>query len=216
MAKSVSTLNSSNQVSQQVTLTNAVVKGLKLDFCGTMQPSGASNAKATIEMDQGAFLTSAAIDLAGGPATVSSSLSARMRDFQLGGEVAYDVSKGALEKYSLALSLDRCREKAVIQAHTGFKAFSVGYFQRFTDQLEVAYRASWNGKAQNMTMEVGAKWLLLGGGFLKAKLDNAGRLGVALASDLRPNVQLTLGASLDTAKLAESGHKVGLSLEYAA
>jgi voltage-dependent anion channel protein 2 len=65
-------------------------------------------------------------------------------------------------------------------------------------------------------MEVGAKYYLLGGGFIKAKLDNAGRLGIAIASDLRPGMQLTLGASVDTNKLAENNHKVGLELSYSA
>jgi voltage-dependent anion channel protein 2 len=65
-------------------------------------------------------------------------------------------------------------------------------------------------------MEVGAKWNLIGGGFIKAKLDNVGRLGLALASDLRPGVQMTLGATVDTQKLNDNAHKLGLELVYSA
>ena len=65
-------------------------------------------------------------------------------------------------------------------------------------------------------MEVGAKYYLVGGGFVKAKLDNSGRLGMAIASDLRPGMQLILGASVDTNKLSENNHRIGFELSYAA
>ena len=65
-------------------------------------------------------------------------------------------------------------------------------------------------------MEIGAKYLLSGGGFVKSKLDNNGRLGLALASDLRPGMQLILGASIDTAKIQENNHKFGVELNYSA
>lgn len=143
-------------------------------------------------------------------------LATKFRDFMLGGEMGYDVSRGLIDKYSISVGLERAREKAIIQAHTGFNNFTASYFQKFSDQLEVAYRASWSIKVPNLAMEVGAKWNLIGGGFVKAKLDNVGRLGVALASDLRPGVQVVLGATVETTKLNENTHKLGLELNYSA
>lgn len=67
-----------------------------------------------------------------------------------------------------------------------------------------------------MAMEVGAKYYSNGGGFFKGKIDNTGRLGLAVASDLRPCMQLILGASIDTNKLAENNHSFGLQLNYSA
>ena len=100
---------------------------------------------------------------------------------------------------------------------TGFNTFNASYYQKFNDQVEVAYRANWNNKLSNLAMEIGAKYLLTGGaGFIKTKLDNNGRLGVALASELRPGMQLTLGASIDTAKINENNHKFGVELNYSA
>lgn len=97
---------------------------------------------------------------------------------------------------------------------TGCKSFNAAYHQRFADNLEVAYKSFWSPKA--LAMEVGAKYYLVGGGFVKAKLDNAGRLGLSIASDLRPGMQLLLGASVDTNKLNENNHKIGLELSYSA
>lgn len=105
---------------------------------------------------------------------------------------------------------------ASLSSLTGFNTFNASYYQKFNDQVEIAYRANWNNKLSNLAMEVGAKYLLVGGGFVKTKLDNTGRLGVALASDLRPGMQLTLGASVDTTKLAENNHKFGVELNYSA
>jgi voltage-dependent anion channel protein 2 len=203
-------------LTQQLVITNAVLEGLKLDVTGTLQPNGANSTKASVELNQGGcIVTSATIDIFKGPVMVTD-LATRFRDLQFGGELGYDVAKGTIDKYSVSIALDRAREKAVLQALTGFKTFTASYFQKFNDQLEVAYRASWNAKVPNLTMEVGAKWNMIGGGFLKAKLDNVGRLGLALASDLRPGVQVTLGATVDTAKLNENAHKLGLELIYSA
>lgn len=67
-----------------------------------------------------------------------------------------------------------------------------------------------------MSMEVGAKFNLQSGSFLKAKIDNNGRLGLALANELRPGMLFTLGALLDTNKLQENAHKFGIELNYSA
>ncbi|PJF19323.1 hypothetical protein PSACC_00830 [Paramicrosporidium saccamoebae] len=214
-ADSITTLTSSNLLTQQFIVTNAVLDGLKLDVTGTLQPNGTNSTKANVELNQGCFLTSTSIDVFRGP-VLTTDLATRFRFLQLGGEVGYDVSKGTLDRYSVSLSIDRPREKMVLQALTGFKTFTASYFQKFNDQLEVAYRSSWNAKVPSLTMEVGAKWNLIGGGFIKAKLDNVGRLGLALASDLRPGVQMTLGATVDTQKLNDNAHKLGLELVYSA
>ena len=175
----------------------------------------ANSSKASIELAQCGFLSTTTIDVFRGP-NMTSDLSAKFRDLQLGGEVGYDVAKGTIDKYSVALALNRPREKAVIQALTGFNTLTASYFQKFTDQLEMAYRASWSMKVPNLAMEVGAKWNLQGGGFVKAKLDNVGRLGVALSNELRPGLQATLGAMVDTARMNENAHKLGLELIYSA
>lgn len=175
----------------------------------------ANSTKATIELNQGYLFATSSVDVLRGP-ILTSDVATRFRDLQLGGEIGYDVARGSIDKYSVSLAFDRPREKAVLQALTGFKTFSASYFQKFNDQLEVACRATWSAKLPNLSMEVGAKWFLLGGGFIKTKLDNVGRLGVALASDLRPGVQVILGATVDTAKLGENAHKLGLELSYSA
>lgn len=142
-------------------------------------------------------------------------LSTRYSDIQVGGELGYDVNSGKVDKYSVALALDRPREKFVVQALTGFKAANITYFQRFNDQMEFACKANLTQKSP-LGLEVGTKYYLNGGGFLKAKLNNAGLVGLAFATELRSNVQLILGASIDATKLNENVHKFGLELSMSA
>lgn len=116
-AKSVTTLNSSNNIIQQVTLCNPVLEGLKLDLTGSCQgASVASKAtKVALELNQPMFAASASVDVFKGP-MLGADASARVRDFLVGGEVSYDLTQSKIEKYSAALALDRPREKVVLQA----------------------------------------------------------------------------------------------------
>lgn len=168
-----------------------------------------------MEVNQGPILAGASLDVFNGP-IVKADLATRIKDFLVGGEVGYDVSTGKINKYTASVAFDRPREKVVLQMLTGCKSFNAAYFQKFSDNLEVAYKSNYAGLSKSLAMEVGAKYFLVGGGFVKAKLDNTGRLGLAIASDLRPGMQLILGANVDTNKLGENNHKVGFELNYSA
>lgn len=171
-----------------------------------------------LEIAQPVFVTTSSFELAKSP-VIWTDVSTRYADFQLGGEVGYNMNSHKIDKYSVALSLDRPLEKFTVQALTGFKAFTATYHQRFNEQLEVAFKANWSGKAAATSatgLEVGAKYFLAGGGFVKSKMDSFGRLGLAFATDLRSNVQLILGATIETTKLKENVHKFGLELSYSA
>ena len=199
-AKATTTLNSNSVLTQQVTLCNAVLEGLKLDVTGSMQGINKKILKLPWNLFN-LFSAAASVDVFKGP-MLGADVAARFRDFLVGGEVNYDISQGTIEKYSTAISLDRSREKdchsSVIMCFnynyppysihfslTGFNTFNASYYQKFNDQVEVAYRANWNNKLSNLAMEIGAKYILTGGnGFIKTKLDNNGRLGLALASEL--------------------------------
>lgn len=172
-----------------------------------------------MEVCQPTFAATTTVDLFRGP-QVAGDLALRFRDVQFGGEVGFDLSKGTLDKYTLSVALDRPREKVVLQALTGFSSFAATYYQKFNEQVEVAYKATLNAKIQSVAMEVGAKFNLQGGNssgaFIKTKLDNQGRLGVAFCNELRPGVLLNLGSTVETTKLGENVHKVGLELTYSA
>lgn len=88
---------------------------MKLDVTGSLQGVNNKNTKIALELCQSAFNASANVDVFKGP-MLGAELSARVRDFLVGGEVSYDIKQGKIEKYSAALSFDRPREKVVLQA----------------------------------------------------------------------------------------------------
>jgi hypothetical protein len=115
-AKSQTTLNSASQLTQQVTLCNAVLEGLKLDVVGSVQGvNSAKSTKVALEFAQPMLSASASVDVFKGP-LLGADVAARFRDFLLGGEISYDVKQGQIDKYSAAVAFDRPREKVVVQA----------------------------------------------------------------------------------------------------
>lgn len=213
--KSTATINSANVLNVQFLLSHPAVKGLKADIGVSSLPSGCAGVKLGFEAAKGCIQASSHVDVLNGPLAYGQ-VSTRVKDFMLGAEVGYDVASGKLEKYTASIALDRPREKVVLQVLTGCQSFNASYFQKINDQLEIAYKAFWSAKSPAMSMEVGAKFNLQGGSFLKTKIDNNGRLGVALANELRPGMLFTLGALVDTNKLQENAHKFGVELNYAA
>jgi voltage-dependent anion channel protein 2 len=212
-AKTVLTINSNNTLTESITLRNPAFENVRVELAGTVTPNGPGNAVVGVELSHGPVLVNSKVDVFSGP-VVKSDVSTRFKDFLVGAEFGYDVSTASISHYSASVGIERPREKAVLQLLTGCKSFNAAYYQRFADNLEVAYKSFWSQKA--LAMEVGAKYYLVGGGFVKAKLDNAGRMGVAIASDLRPGMQLILGATVDTNKLSQDNHKIGLELSYSA
>ena len=165
-------------------------------------------------------------------ASLTSSVALRVRDFQVGGEISLDSLRRNIDRYSLGVSLNRSREKAAIVVCPTQKTVTGAYLQKFSDQLEIACRTTWTPKVPSIGMEIGARWWLLpptsGYGrnsFIKAKLDNGGRFGISLSSDVRPGMQVILGAIVDSGKplitssqgtheVSNPSHKLGMQILY--
>lgn len=91
-------------------------------------------------------------------------------------------------------------------------AFAASFYHRVNPDLEASGKAAWDATKQNaVALEVGAKLKLDSTTFVKAKISNAGVLGVAYTQALRPGVKINLGAAVDTTRLNENAHKIGVA-----
>jgi hypothetical protein len=101
-----------------------------------------------------------------------------------------------------------------LDRNNNLKVFSGSYYHRVNPTVEAGAKATWDSEASasNVTIELGTKYKLDSDAFLKAKIDNNGRLGLGYTQHLRPGVKLSLGGSFDTRRFNENAHKVGLSL----
>jgi voltage-dependent anion channel protein 2 len=213
-----------NALNTKIELDNQIARGVKLELGTTFLPSIASkNAKIGLHYRQQAFHTRAFLDLFKGPTFTADAVVA-YEGFLLGGDIGYDVMEGRLTKYAAAVGYAQSEYSATIQAHNNFKTFSAAYHHRVSPLLEAAGKASFDPKATTggVALEVAAKYLLDKDTFVKVylyeklmqgKINNNGIAAVSYVQNLRPGIKIGFGASIDTQRLQESAHKIGLSLE---
>lgn len=83
--------------------------------------------------------------------------------------------------------------------------------------MEASGKAVWSNKdtaMTNVTLEVGAKLRLDSTAFVKGKITNAGLLSTSYTQEIRQGVRINIGAAIDTNRLNENAHKVGLALTF--
>jgi len=205
----------SNVLGAQIELQDSIAKGLKLDFTGSILPaSGKKNAKAGFEFKQANVHTRSSVDLFAkdGP-TLHSDGVFGTDGFLLGGDVAYNVNEASVNRYNVAFGYVSPEYQVAVHASNKFSLFSASYFHRVSKEVEAGAKATWNkASSENVAIEVGTKYTFDRDAFIKAKVDNAGRLGLGYTQVLRPGIKLALGGSFDTTRLQENVHRVGLSL----
>jgi voltage-dependent anion channel protein 2 len=93
--------------------------------------------------------------------------------------------------------------------------YTASYYHRVSESLEASGKASWSDKGtHNVALEVGAKLKLDSTAFVKGKITNIGLVGVSYTQLVRPGVKANIGAAIDTSRLNENAHKVGVALTF--
>ena len=81
--------------------------------------------------------------------------------------------------------------------------------------MEASGKANWSSKGANVVgLEVGAKLLLDPTSFVKGKITNLGLVGASFTQLIRPGVKINIGAAIDTSRLNENAHKLGIALTF--
>ncbi|KAJ1566841.1 Mitochondrial porin, partial [Cladochytrium tenue] len=209
--------NAANVLGAQVELLDTIAKGVKLDFHGSIVPtSGKRNAKAAVEFKQINVFSRASVDLyaKNGPSLHADTVIGS-DGFVAGGDVAYNVTDAAISRYNGVAGFIAPDYAVTVHATQQFSIFSASYFHRVSKEVEAGAKATWNkASSDNVAIEVGTKFAFDKDAFIKAKIDNAGRLGLGYTQVLRPGVKLALGGHFDTTRLTENVHRVGLSLTF--
>ncbi|KAI9327316.1 eukaryotic porin/Tom40 [Zopfochytrium polystomum] len=209
--------NATNVLGAQIELQDTITKGLKLDLLASILPAtGKKHAKAGLEFKQANVFTRGSVDLFAkdGP-TVHSDVVVGNDGFLVGGDIAYNVNEATISRYNVAAGYIAPDYSVGVHATQKFSVFSASYFHKVNREVEAGAKATWNKAASDaVAIEVGTKYNIDSSAFVKAKIDNAGRLGLGYTQVLRPGVKLALGGSFDTARLNENVHRVGLSLTF--
>ncbi|KAJ3394092.1 Mitochondrial porin [Entophlyctis sp. JEL0112] len=132
----------------------------------------------------------------------------------LGGDVAYNTEDATIHRYNVAVGFKTPEYSLGFHATKKFTNFSANYFHKVSSGLLVGSRASWDKVVlpDQVAIELGAKYTVDANTFVKAKIDNSGRLGLGFTQLLRSNVKLQLGGVFDINRWYESANRVGITL----
>ncbi|KAI8358330.1 voltage-dependent ion-selective channel [Mortierella sp. GBAus27b] len=211
-----------NHLTTQIEIENKVAKGLKLDVTGGFYPhEGKKSAKIGVLYKQLGVNSRAYLDVFKGP-TVTTDVVVSREGFVAGGEVAYDFTGSYITRFAAVAGYTAPEYSVALHANNSFKVFSASYYHRINADLEAGAKASWDSKAAHsatkapVNLEVGAKLYLDRDAFVKAKVNNAGILGLGYTQALRKGIKVSVGGLLDTTKLDQAAHKVGVSFVFEA
>jgi Eukaryotic porin len=152
------------------------------------------------------------VDVAKG-GKILSEAALRYNGIVVGAQAHVNAAQSGLENYSAALGYELSHYKATLHALNRGSLLSASFYQRFSSGVETGFKASWNRKAASQYgIELVAKFPLDHGSFLKCKLDNGGKMGVAYATPLNNKITLTMAAAFDTVKMDTQNHRLGLGL----
>ncbi|KAI9477676.1 Mitochondrial porin [Coemansia sp. RSA 989] len=209
--------NTANLVTGQVEIANKFAKGLKLELSGSSGLSSAKRAlRSKINYQQDNLFARVNVDALSPSVTADVTIS---REGALAGaELAYDLNSGAVTKTNSTLGYAGPDYTITLQGNNSLNMFQLAFYQRVTKSVEAGARAVYDYKNPEggVSAELGTKYVLDKDAYVKAKVDNVGRLGLSFTQTLRPGVKLSLAGLFDTTRLQENAHKMGAALAFEA
>jgi len=202
-----------NILDTKIELDDTLAAGLKAEAITQFFPaSGSRGAKLNLHFKQPNFHARAFFDLLKG-LSFTGDASIGHDGFLAGAEVGYDVTSGKITRYAAAVGYSVPQYTAAVTATNNLSVFAASYYHKINAQVEAGAKTTWDSKGSAQPqLEVGTKYKLDAATFVKAKINNQGLAALAYNQNLRPGVTLGLGASIDTQRLNEPAHRVGLSL----
>lgn len=206
--------NTDNSINTVVDVQDKLMPGLKATLDGNFKPSsGAMAGKLKTEYKHEKFVVNSDLNLTSAP-VINLSTSVGHGPWALGYSTAFDTAKAAVLKNHVALSYANS-EMVLHATATDSKVFGGGIYHRISPDLETGVSVS-TAQGGNTSFGIGCKYALGPDAAIRAKVDNASKVGLSYQQRLRPGVNITLSTSLDGTKLNQPGHKLGVALEMEA
>jgi len=203
-----------NTLNASVAVQDKVMPGMKVTLDGNMKPdTGAMSGKLKTEYKHDSLVVNADMNLSSSP-LINLSTSLGYGAWALGYSTAFDTAKSAATKHNVALGY-ATKEMVCHATANDSKVFGGGIYHRINPALEtgVSINSSMGG---NTSFGIGCKYSLGPDASIRAKVDNASKIGLSYQQELRKGVTVTLSTMLDGTKLNAPGHKVGVALEMEA
>mmetsp|Transcript_5140 Transcript_5140/g.8993 ORF Transcript_5140/g.8993 Transcript_5140/m.8993 type:complete len:278 (-) Transcript_5140:234-1067(-) len=211
-----SKFNASGKVSEELTLENLGVDGLKLVLTGASNTEITSNsASAKIEFVNKHVATSTLIDVLSGP-VITESIASGHKGFAAGAELQFNAANTELTKYDFAASYaDSANSEMSFMLLSKASIVKASYSHIIGSALSVAGEVMYNLKDQSKLLTTGVKYALDSSTTVKTKLNTDGAFATAMVQKLSPQLTFTICSTLNVKEL-DKGQKLGLSIAYEA
>jgi voltage-dependent anion channel protein 2 len=207
-----------NVMSAKVELDDILAAGVKAEFLGTFSPQGGlQKQKGNLFFKNGAFHARAFGEFHPTTGNVTTTVDGVVahEGFLVGGEAGFDVQKAQLTRYAAAFGYHAPTYSMAVTATNNLKLFSASYYHKVNEAVEAGVKAAYDTKTKSTVgIEVASKYKIDPTSFAKFKLNDRGIISLAYNSKINSGFTFGIGASLDSQKLNEAGHKIGTSFTF--
>eukprot|EP00123_Amoebidium_parasiticum_P022490 comp8853_c0_seq1/m.4056 comp8853_c0_seq1/g.4056 ORF comp8853_c0_seq1/g.4056 comp8853_c0_seq1/m.4056 type:complete len:281 (-) comp8853_c0_seq1:244-1086(-) len=202
--------NTKNVLTQVVELKN-LSDGVTAEMEASYAPNtGDITGKVTVDYSKPHLRVIAVGDLFNGPVATVSGVFAADNGLLFGAEGGYNVQSGALTTNTFAFGYAQKDFTTVIT--TDGTAFNTHIHHNASAKVDAAINIGFSRGKNDTAFAFGTTYKLEDGAYLKAKLNQAGEVGLGYTQSLRPGVKLTVGVNVDTKNITADAHKIGLAL----
>ncbi|KAL3237064.1 porin POR1 [Nakaseomyces bracarensis] len=207
--------SNSNVLTTKIELAE-LTPGLKTELLTSLVPNISKAALLNLSFVQPFFTARGNFDLLKGPSFIGDMTLAHESGVVAGAQFGYDIAAGSLSKYAVALGYGAQDYHLGLNINND-QVTTATFFQNVSQQLQVGTRATLNPRQtiSNVNIEFATKYLPDPNSQVKARISDAGVVGLSYKQVLRPGVILGVGTSFDALKLSEPVHKLGWSLSFA-
>lgn len=204
--------STSNDLSLKVE-TPELVDGLTTDLEGTFNPSVGSRDVKLGAKFKSDYLTLTALTNTLSAQKVKVDAVVGYEGALVGGQVRYDIAKGSLSDYVLAVGYTEKNYSFALQSDKS--SLITGTLSHvYSSDLALAARASLKPADKTFDIEIGAQYKVDRDSTLKLKVDSAGKVGLGYSQKIRPDLKVSFGLSVDTRKIDQNAHQLGYSFVF--
>ncbi|GMM42360.1 hypothetical protein FOG51_01956 [Hanseniaspora uvarum] len=186
--------------------------GLKLDLSSAFTPSTLpQGVKLNLNFVQPAFIAKGLFDVSKNT-NFAGDIAFTKNAYTLGTQVSYDISNGELKKYGLGLGYTVSGFSLAGSLEGNSLVASI--YQKASPVFDIGAKATYDVSTKAVSTAFASKYDIDATSAVKGKINDAGLLELAYKQQLKQNVTLGVGASLNALKLDEPVHKFGWSLSF--
>lgn len=130
-----------------------------------------------------------------------------------GYQFGFDTAQKVSTKNNFALGYNTDDLQILCTANDMTK-YEGSVFQKVKSGLQVGIKLSWAKDTNATTFGVASKYTIDDVSSVCMKLNNAGQIGVGYSHKLNDGITFSASSLVEGSKLNESGHKMGLGLEF--